>query len=389
MTENSPPALLASDTVLYREGLRKWLESGNADEWRHYYAETAIDGITKSGKLVELLYGAGWGRYGWPAAVGGLGGDERHLGILYDELGRRGIPIPEQYTVLQVLGPMIVEYAPDLADRYLGAFLQGGEWWGQGFSEPEAGSDLASLRTRAVRDGENYRISGTKLWTSHGVGAARMVVLARTGTAESRHRGLSMFLVDSNTPGLEIRPIALANGREELAEVFYEDVVVPSDRLIGEENEGWYAAMYLMQYERGLYAWLRSSALLSELDLLAGQVYEFGQNDAHSRQVLGEAYLDVAALHARSSRTVRSLAEGGTIGPEASADKLLLGRAEISVLDAARELLGADFLFNPACARWRDDWWFSRTTTIYGGSAEVQRKILADKVLKLPSEGAR
>lgn len=377
---------LVASPELFRAGLHEWLECGNADEWRHSHAETASQSLTENGRLVALLFESGWGRYGWPVEAGGLGGTELHLGILYDELSRRGIPVPEQYGVLQVLGPMVVRFAPHLAEQYLAPFLRGEEWWGQGFSEPEAGSDLASLRTKAIRDGDTYRISGSKLWTSHGVGAARMVVLARTGTPESRHRGLSMFLVDSDAPGLEIRPIALSNGREELAEVFYDDVVVGADRLIGEEDGGWGAAMYLMQYERGLWAWLRSTALLRRLGELAELVDATTEG---ADAVMGNAYLDVAGLRARAGATVRRLAAGDVIGPEASSDKLMLGRAEFAVQDSARELLGTRFLFEPALREWRDEWWFSRTTTIYGGSAEVQRQILADQVLKLPKEANR
>lgn len=389
MTEATDIEVIASDVSAYRNGLRAWLDAGNADGWRHHYAETSRASLEYSGKLVALLYESGWGRYGWPTAAGGLGGNALHLGVLYDELARRSIPIPEQYTVLQVLGPMIVHYAPELADRYLGAFLRGEEWWGQGFSESEAGSDMASLRTRAVREGDSYRISGSKLWTSHGVGAARMVVLARTGSAESRHRGLSLFLVDADAPGLDVRPIALANGREELAEVFYDDVIVPADRLIGKENEGWSAAMYLMQFERGLFAWLRSATLHDELGALGEEARKLGRLDQNARHTFGETYLDVAALRARASRTVRRLAAGETLGPEASADKLMLGSTEVSVMNTVREMLGVRFLIDPEYARWRDEWWFSRTTTIYGGSAEVQRQILADKVLNLPKEGGR
>jgi alkylation response protein AidB-like acyl-CoA dehydrogenase len=378
---------LVKDPESFRSGLRGWLAEGNVDQWRGFHAPTSAESIKGNAALVAALYQSGWGRYGWPQEAGGLGGSPLHLAILYDELSRRGIPVPEQYGVLQVLGPMVVHFAPALATEYLGAFLRGEEWWGQGFSEPEAGSDMASLRTRAQREGKYFRISGSKLWTSHGVGAKRMVVLARTGTPESRHRGLSMFLVDSDTPGLEIRPIALANGREDLAEVFYSDVLVHESRLIGEENKGWGCAMYLMQFERGLWAWLRSTVLLTSLGSLAAEL----ENGQESRRVLGEVLLDLSTLRARSARTVRGLAAGATVGPDASADKLLLGAAETSVLDAARTLLGTRFLVGEgdAVSRWREEWWFSRTTTIYGGSAEVQRQILADQVLKLPKEAGR
>jgi hypothetical protein len=335
-----------------------------------------------SAGLVRALYHAGFGRYGCSREGGGLGGDVRHWAVLYDELARADLPIPGQYDLLTTLAPPLMHFAPHLAARYLPGFLRGDEWWGQGFSESEAGSDLASLRCRAVREGDGYVVSGHKLWTSHGATATRLMCLLRTGTAESRHRGLSMIMFDVDSPGVTIRPIRLANGRAELAECFFDDVQVPGDQLIGEENGGWAVAMYLLQFERAVYAWLRAAALLSRLRALARQV----SATETARNVLGNVYLDLIALRAQSVTTVRRLAAGELVGPESSVDKILLGTAEQSVLDAARQLLDAEFAFGgaPGMDRWRDDWWFSRTATIYGGSAEVQRGIVADRVLTLP-----
>jgi hypothetical protein len=217
-------------------------------------------------------------------------------------------------------------------------------------------------------------------------------MLVRTGTPESRHRGLSMILVDVDTPGVTVRPIKLASGRAELAECFFDDVRVPAGRLIGAEGEGWAVAMYLLQYERAVYAWLRASVLLQRVRALAGFGFADGASPSPTGprpgadEVLGTVYLDLLALRARSVDTVRRLAAGQTVGPEASADKLLLGACEQSVYDAARILLGPRFLFGEAGRQWREDWWYSRTTTIYGGSAEVQRGIIADRVLKLPKD---
>jgi alkylation response protein AidB-like acyl-CoA dehydrogenase len=386
MMDDTETARLADDVDVYRTGLRAWMEQGHLDEWRGAHADTSLATLRLSAGLVARLYESGWGRFGWPAEAGGLGGSVLHLAVLFDELSRRSIPIPEQYSVLQVLGPPMVRFAPEIARDHLNAFLRGDEWWGQCFSEPEAGSDLASLRCRATPVEDGWRVSGQKMWTSHGFGAERFVLLARTGTQESRHRGLSMFLVDADTPGITVRPIALSNGREELAEVFYDDVVVPRHRLIGGEGQGWGVAMYLLQFERGLWAWLRSTVLMGRLDDLVSQV----EPSSAAARRLGRVYLDLAALRARSAITVRSLAEEEPIGPEASADKILLGTGETGVLDAARDLLDDEFGIggDAAVARWREDWWWSRTTTIYGGAAEVQRQILADKVLKLPQEVA-
>jgi alkylation response protein AidB-like acyl-CoA dehydrogenase len=191
-----------------------------------------------------------------------------------------------------------------------------------------------------------------------------------------------MVMVDADAPGVTVRPVLLASGRAELAECFFDDVLVTPDRLVGEEGQGWAVAMFLLQYERAVYAWQRASALMQRLSALAGQVAP----SETAERVVGSVYLDLLALRARSVVTVRRLAAGQTVGPEASADKLLLGVAEQSVMNAARTLLGPTFAVGGSdeVSRWREEWWFSRTTTIYGGSAEVQRGIIADRVLQLP-----
>jgi alkylation response protein AidB-like acyl-CoA dehydrogenase len=286
----------------------------------------------------------------------------------------------------------MVRFAPHLAERHLPAYLRGEEWWGQGFSEPEAGSDLAGLRTRARRDGEDWVVSGQKLWTSHGETAHRFVCLVRTGAPESRHKGLSMVLVDRESAGVTARPVAIAGGRNELAEVFFDDVRIPGDHLIGEPDGGWAVAMYLLQFERSVYGWQCAAVALARVrDLVvaaADLAATSGIPDGLTRR-LGEVYSDVVTLRARSTETVRRLSAGQSVGPEASVDKVLLASVETGLYDLGRELLGGGFLAGTDRDEraWRDEWWYSRSATILGGSSEIQRTILADHVLGLPKEG--
>jgi alkylation response protein AidB-like acyl-CoA dehydrogenase len=372
----------ADDLAAFRGDLGAFLRQPLFDRWRNLYVEDVPGEMAETGAMIGELYAAGFGRYGFPTSAGGLGGDVRHCAVLFDELSAAGLPATGQYGLLTTLGAPVVRFAPQLAATYLPEFLSGKAWWGQGFSEPEAGSDLAALRCRATPVDGGYRLSGSKLWTSHGATATRLVCLVRTGTQESRHRGLTMVMVDADAPGVTVRPVLLASGRAELAECFFDDVMVTPDRLVGEEGQGWAVAMFLLQYERAVYAWQRASALMQRLRALATQV----DASETAARVLGSVYLDLLALRARSVITIRRLAAGQTVGPEASADKLLLGAAEQSVMNAARTLLGATFAVGGTdeVARWREEWWFSRTTTIYGGSAEVQRGIIADRVLHLP-----
>jgi alkylation response protein AidB-like acyl-CoA dehydrogenase len=389
MTDVNVDDDLVTNLDAYRAAVREFLAAPALDTWRGAYLDDDADEMRFSAGLMRVLYDAGFGRYGMPPAVGGLGGDVRHWAVLFDELARAGITPTGQHSLLVTLAYPLAKFAPRLAAAYLPEFLSGVGWWGQGFSESEAGSDLAALRCRARREGDDYVISGHKIWTSHAETANRIFLLARTGTPESRHRGLSMILVDVDAPGVTVRPIRLASGRAELAECFFDDVRVPAGRLIGAEGEGWSVAIYLLQYERAAWAWLRAAVLLQRLRTLVGLLSD-GAAPAPTAgavsEVLGAVYLDLLSLRARSVDTVRRLAAGQTVGPEASADKLLLGACEQGVYDAARSLLGARFLFGDASRQWREEWWYSRTTTVYGGSAEVQRGIIADRVLKLPKD---
>ncbi len=394
MTDVNADDPLVTDLRAYQAAVREFLGSPAVDKWRGSYIDDVAEEMRFTAGLVRVLYDASLGRYGMPPGFGGLGGDVRHWAVLFDELARAGITPTGQHSLLVTLAYPLAKFAPRLAASYLPELLSGGGWWGQGFSESEAGSDLAALRCRARRDGDDYLISGHKIWTSHGETANRIFLLARTGAPESRHRGLSMILVDADAPGVTVRPIRLASGRAELAECFFDDVRVPADRLIGAESEGWAVAMYLLQYERALWAWLRAAVLLQRLRALV-RLLSDGAAPAPAlppaastdvSEVLGAVYLDLVSLRARSVDTVRRLAAGQTVGPEASADKLLLGACEQSVYEAARSLLGPRFLFGDDSRQWREEWWYSRTTTIYGGSAEVQRGIIADRVLKLPKD---
>ncbi|WP_081809407.1 acyl-CoA dehydrogenase family protein [Mycobacterium sp. URHB0044] len=345
-----------------------------------------------SRRMMNWLHDGGWLRWGWPEAVGGFGGSALIRAQLLERLALAGYDIPEHLLVLEVVGPAVVKHAPQLAAERLPAALRGNELWSQGFSEPEAGSDLAALRTKAVeQDDGTYLINGQKIWTSYGAFADRIVLLARSGAVSDRHRGLVMLLVDLDAAGVERRPIALASGREELAEVFFTDVVVDAERVIGTDGGGWAVAMDLLQYERGTYAWMRMATATAYLQqLLRALNCTPTALDSRSAAIVGRAYLNLAALRARTADTLGKLASNVTVGSETSVDKLLLSTAEQDVLDAAMSLLGSDVLISDdeSAAAWRDRWWYSRAASIYGGAREVQYSIVADRILHLPRENA-
>ena len=353
--------------------------------------------MTHSAQLLNWLFDGGWVRHGWPEDVGGLGGPPVVRLQILERLTLRGYPIPEHLFALEVVGPAVVSYSPELAAKFMPAALRGDELWCQGFSEPEAGSDLAALRTRAVPGADgNFLVSGQKIWTSYGARADRMVALVRTGSADSRHRGLSMMLIDMDQPGIARRPIALASGREEVAEVFFTDVAVERDRLIGALDGGWGVAMDLLQYERGAYAWMRMATATSHLQQLldAAKGIAAGTGDTDepiAAQTVGRAYLSLAALRARTASTLKRLSAKENVGAQTSVDKLLLSTAEQEVMDSSLTLLNTELLLGdePDDARRRDDWWYSRAASIYGGAREIQHSIIADRILGLPKESSR
>jgi alkylation response protein AidB-like acyl-CoA dehydrogenase len=396
--DDMSPTTVASELTsveTYRNALRAWLRAdGPGGEvtarFRGAQPGTHEDAVGLGLELSQAMWNAGWKRYGWAREVGGLGGGPRYRAVYYDELCRAGLFIPESDFPIEVLGAAVLHHAPTLAVEIMPGLLSGFEVWGQGFSEPEAGSDLASLRTRAVPDHTGYRVTGQKIWTSNGHLAHRLFTLVRTGTLESRHRGISALVIDADSPGVNRRPLVFASGVTEMCEVVFDDVWVPAGRLVGPENQGWDVAMYLLQYERSMYAVQRQTWLLARLGDLVRQLTSSGPvTDSASQDVLGRAYTAVAALRARTIQTVRRLDAGEVVGPEASADKVLLATAEQTVFDAARELLGSVFELDGSAREWRSPWWYSRAASIYGGSAEVQRTILADRVLGLPPESGR
>ena len=374
----------------FRLGFAEWLRQ----ETYHHAAGDRLsleERISRGARLIGALHEAGWNRYGWPIDVGGMGGDIRHRAVLYDELGRAGVDIPEQNVILEVVGPALVAFAPDVAARRLPAVLRGEDILCQGFSEPESGSDLAGLRCRATVDAasEEFVVNGQKIWTSFGHVADHIVLLCRTGAPQSRSRGLTMLVVDLRLPGIDVRPIRFANGENELSEVFFNDVRVARSHLVGDVDDGWSVATYLLQFERGMYAWMRQAVLSSRLRMLAAHLDSSGDRGEWHRERLGAAILAVAALRARSSQTVATLARGDPVGPVASMDKLLLATAEHAVYDAGRDLLSHEFAMDdsqPAISLWRAEWFYSRAASIYGGASEIQRTIIADRVLDLPRE---
>src|SRR3954451_12013626 len=256
----------------FRRELDAWLDDHATDLVAGGAGGLDAD-MAQLAKVKRLTFDAGWMRWGWPERVGGLGGSPLLRGYLGEALTARDLVEPGTYSMTEVLAPTMIDYAhPELAAEMVTRLLRGDEMWCQGFSEPGTGSNLSALTCRAVRAGDGWRVTGQKVWTSFAQYAARCVLLTRTGTPESAHRGITALFVDMATPGITVRPIEAMHGTAEFCEVFFDDVAVPFERTLGEVDQGWAVAMDLLPYERSTSLWHRCAYLQRELQRLLASV---------------------------------------------------------------------------------------------------------------------
>jgi len=366
----------------FREALDRWLDEHRADLTPDGDADSLDDEMAHLSKVKRLAFDAGWMRWGWPERVGGLGGSTLLRGYLGEALTARGFVEPGIYSMTEVLAPTMIDFArPDLAATMVPRLLRGDETWCQGFSEPGTGSNLAALACAATRQGDDWCVNGQKVWTSLAQYAQRCVLLTRTGGPDSAHRGITALFVDMDTPGITVRPIEAIHGREEFCEVFFDDVLVPADRMLGEEGQGWSVAMDLLPYERSTALWHRGAYLHRTLE----DLLQDAAPGALSAMEVGEAFQQVHAFRARSRLTQHRMAAADPLGPETSVDKILLATAEQAVFDLALDGLPDDVLLGDDAGsdRWRSRYLYSRAASIYGGSAEIQRNIVARRLLDL------
>ena len=341
-------------------------------------------------RVKRAAWDAGFGRGGWPESVGGLGGPPLLRAVVGEEVAARRLADPGCWSMIEVLAPTVVAFgSADLVADLVPPLLRGDELWSQGFSEPGAGSDLASLTCRATAVEGGWRVTGQKVWTSYAQFARRCVLLTRTGGPESGHRGITALFVDLDSPGITHRPIETQHGRPEFAEVFFDDVFVADERVLGAVDGGWQVAMDILPYERSTTFWHRGAHLLRRCSDLVGEVGAAAEVPATSAKALGEAYQAVLAFRARSRATQHRLAAGQPLGAETSIDKILIASAEQRLFESARELLPGvvELDGDDSAAAWREDYLYSKAATIYGGTGEIQRNIVAGRLLELGPEG--
>jgi alkylation response protein AidB-like acyl-CoA dehydrogenase len=366
----------------FAAGFRDWMTGRQTELTPLLMVHSDYDTrVRESRALRRLLFDHGWGRVGWPRGAGGLGGTILHRAVVHEELFRAGWTGPTVFEHLEIVAPTLVRFAaPEFVASVLPDFLDGSRAWSQGFSEPESGSDLAALRTRAERDGDDFVVNGAKIWTSWSKWADWCLALVRTGTAAERHRGLTMIAIDLNSPGVEVRPIRQANGTEELAEVHFADVRVPAGQVVGEVGRGWAVAMFLLAHERGTLSWLRHCAFRQWLTPSTKLMRE------DSDRQLGDVVLQLAGVRAAAGELLARAAGGAELGPEAAFNKLLMTRTEQNLFNLLREADGVRIALpgdSPEDVLQQQEYLFSRIVTIYGGSQQMQLITVARHVLGL------
>lgn len=366
----------------FRAALQSWLAENVPPGWRSVEDHAGFDRIYRSWH--RSLYAAGYMGMSWPKEYGGRDMSPVYEAILNDEAGNADAPpIPS----VGYMGRAIFTYgSEEQKRRFLPPLLSGEVRWCQGFSEPEAGSDLASLRTRAELDGDHYIVNGQKMWSSGGIYSDWCMLLVRTNHEVPPHKGITCLLADMHVPGVETRPIVLANGNPETAEVFWDGVAVPAENRLGEEGDGWRIAMTTVSFERGpgdvgtVAAFRRNLLQVERLALEKGL-----HRDTQVRHALARAYVYGEAQRLNVLEQLSKRVSGHLPGPDASISKQLWTQAEQYLQHVAMDLVGADALTGVAPDR-LSDYFASRAISIYGGTAQIQRNLLAQRMLGLPRD---
>ncbi|MEU0830773.1 acyl-CoA dehydrogenase [Streptomyces sp. NPDC005969] len=334
----------------------------------------------------RMLYDAGYAGLHWPVDAGGRGATPTQHLIFLEETERAGAPyVGANFVGLLHAGPTIAaEGTAGQRARWLPPVLRGDEIWCQGFSEPEAGSDLASLRTRAVRDGDHYVVTGQKIWTSHAEVADWCELLVRTDPAAPKHRGISWLAMRMDAPGVTVRPLRTLAGSTEFAEMFLDEVRVPVSHRVGAENDGWRVTMVTLSFERGTAFVGEVVACRRTLNALAAEARRSGRwDDPVLRRTLGRLNAEFRALWRLTQWNVgEAQRSGGVPGTGGSVFKLRYSQARQELYDAAAEVLGADGA--DLDREWVLDRLTSLSYTIAAGTSQIQRNIVAERILGLP-----
>ena len=370
--------------LAFRDELRAWLAENDPGEptaqdddsqyaWRRDWQRRLADG--------------GWAGVHWPVEYGGRGATLTQSAIFFEELGRSGAPLPANVLGLLLAVPTIMIWGTDeQKERYLNPILTADEIWCQGFSEPEAGSDLAALKTRAAKDGDDWVVNGQKVWTSGAQYSKWCMLVARTDTEVPKHKGLTYFLMDMEDPGVEVAPLRQITGEDEFNELFLNDVRIPDENVLGGVGNGWKVALTTLMNERAGLAFFLQVRLRQLLDQLFEEAGRRGQlDDPVVADKFGELHLKAEILRLTAYRGLTAIEKYGQPGPEGSLTKWMWSETNQQLTQFAADLLGPEAIASG------DSWAYellrARGNSIEGGTTEILKNIVAERVMGLPRAG--
>jgi alkylation response protein AidB-like acyl-CoA dehydrogenase len=380
----------------FREATRRWLEANVPDD-----EPTTLEARRA---WHRRLYDAGYVGMGWPVQYGGRGATPLQQAIVADEMARKGAPPPINPLGIAIVGPTIIVHGTQgQKERYLRKILTAEELWCQLYSEPNAGSDLASLRTRAEDRGDHFVVNGQKIWTSGGIIADWGLLLARTDPAVPKHKGISCFLISMRQPGVEVRPLRQITGSAHFSEVFMTDARAEKADLVGRPGQGWEIAQTTLSYERGGSSLARVTRYASAFHQLIRSVKTLRRGgrprveDPSVRARLGRIYAELEVQRYAALRVLSALEKGESPGAAASITKLSYSEFEKRYHELVQEILGPWGQDMSGAAgevdtssgepgTWATAYLWSRAGTIYSGSSEIQKNIIGERVLGLPKE---
>jgi alkylation response protein AidB-like acyl-CoA dehydrogenase len=370
----------SAEEAAFRDELCGWLGENSAGDlpadekevfaWRRAWQRRLFDG--------------GWAAVHWPVEYGGRGASVTQSAIFFEELARARAPLPANVLGMLLAGPTIMLWGtPDQKERYLQPILSAEEIWCQGFSEPDAGSDLAGLKTRAVRHRDEWVVTGQKVWTSDAQHAKWCMLVARTDFDAPKHKGLSYFLMDMEQPGVTVRPLRQITGEAHFNELFLEEARIPDENLLGGEGNGWKVALTTLMNERAGLGFFLQVQLRQELDRLIEEAADRGLlEDAYVADRLGDLHMRAEILRLTAYRGLTAIEKYGQPGPEGSLVKLMWSDSNQLLVQLAADLLGPEALSSGSRSSY--ELLRARGNTIEGGTTEILKNIVAERVLGLP-----
>lgn len=381
-------------TEAFRQEVRTWLAANVPQEPMPSDPEAAFNHMRSWQKR---MFDAGWAGIHWPQSYGGRGATLIEQAVFSQELVRAGAPPMANTLGLMIVGPTLMAHGTEeQKKRYIPRILSAEEIWCQGFSEPNSGSDLASLQTRAVEDGDDFVVNGQKIWTSMAHFADRCILLARTDPNAPKHQGISFLLVDMHSPGITVKPLRQMTGGAEFNEVFFDNVRVPKSQLVGELHHGWRIAMTTLTHERGSASFGTQVQIRQSLDDMIATARKVRRDgaplsaDPVVRQQLAQAYIRVEVMRLNNYRSITTQLHGKPPGPEASLDKLYWSETNKWMQEIGQEMLGpfsqldTTSSYYPATVNLQHSFLWSRAETIFSGTSEIQKNIIGERVLGLP-----